>query len=324
MIDEIQHLSNPASFLKYLYDHYGNLLKFIITGSSSLEIKKKFTDALTGRIFRFEVLPLSFAESNNFRQTKPSLFSFEQFVLYGGFPAVSFKEEPLISIKLLKEIYSLYVKRDIKDLGTIEDVLSFNKLITILASQIGSLISENNLANNIGIARQTVKNYLFLLENTFVISLLPPFSTNPKKEVTKTPKVYLIDNGLRNAMIDNFNSLDERADTGHLVENTIFSELKKKFGEKIRFWRTEKKQEVDFLLEGEKLIPIEVKYQSFKKPQIPDNLLVFLRKYQPEMAFVLTKNFREEISLENTKIFFRPCWQVEEVFSDLTKTQIRS
>ncbi|MBI2641478.1 ATP-binding protein, partial [Candidatus Roizmanbacteria bacterium] len=312
-IDEIQHLSNPASFLKYIYDHYNEKIKFIVTGSSSLEIKKKFTDALTGRIFRFEVLPLDFIEFLDFSQLNLSPSSFEQFTVFGGFPAIALKKDYHVMIKLLKDIYSLYVRRDIKDLGAIEDVLSFNKLITLLSSQIGGLISENNLSTAVGIARATIKNYLFILQNTFVITLLAPFFTNPKKEVTKRPKIYLNDNGIRNAIVDNFTFLDSRSDTGSLVENTIFSELKKAFGEKVSFWRSEKKQEVDFVIEKAKPIPIEVKYQSFRKPEIPVGLIFFIRKYQPDVAFVLTKNYHKEILFETTHVFFKPCWTIEKV-----------
>lgn len=312
-IDEIQYLSNPASFLKYNYDHYKEKIKFIVTGSSSLEIKKKFTNALTGRIFRFEISALDFEEFINFSQKKLSLTSFEHFVVYGGFPAVSLKKDPMVMIKLLKDIYSLYIKRDIKDLGVIEDVLSFNKLITLLASQIGGLVSEYNLAKVIGISRATIKNYIFVLENTFVLTLLSPFFTNSKKEVAKMPKLFLNDNGIRNAVIDNFAPLSQRLDKGNLVENAVFSELKKTFGDKVHFWRTEKKQEVDFILEKENLIPIEVKYQSFKKPIIPESLVFFIRKYQPQKAFILTKDFEKELFFEKTKIFFKPCWQIGKI-----------
>lgn len=312
-IDEIQHLTNPSSLLKYIYDHHRDKIKFIVTGSSSLEIKKKFTDALTGRIFRFEVAPLDFGEYANFSGTKPSLLSFEHFVIYGGFPAVALKKDPQVMAKLLNDIYSLYVKRDIKDLGTIEDVLSFNKLMTIVASQIGGLVSENNLSNAVGIARATVKNYLFILQNTFVVNLLLPFFTNPKKEVTKTPKIYFNDTGIRNAVVDNFTPLTQRADAGILVENAIFAELKKSFVDKVRFWRSEKKQEVDFIIEKVNSIPIEVKYQLFKKPAIPENLIFFIGKYQPKIAFVLTKNFEREVSFAKTKVFFCPCWQVDKI-----------
>lgn len=317
-IDEIQHLVNPSSLLKYVYDHYRDRIKFIVTGSSSLEIKKKFTDALTGRIFRFEILPLDYEEFVDFSQSESSNSSFERFVIYGGFPAVALKKEKQVAIKLLKDIYSLYVKRDIKDLGTIKDVLSFNKLLTLLASQIGGLISEVNLSNAVGIARATVKNYLFILQNTFVITLLPPFFTNPKKEVTKRPKIYLNDTGIRNAVLDNFNPLSKRQDMGNLTESSVFSELKKTFGEKVHFWRSEAKQEVDFIIEKEEPIPIEVKYQSFRHPTIPENLIVFIQKYQPDLAFVLTKNFKKEVLFEKTKIFFYPCWQADKISKYLT------
>jgi predicted AAA+ superfamily ATPase len=312
-IDEIQHLTNPASLLKYLFDHYSDKIKFIVTGSSSLEIKKKFTDALTGRVFRFEVLPLDFEEFLHFNGMRPSLSSFEYFAIYGGFPAVSLKKDFQVIIKLLKDIYSLYVKRDIKDLGAIEDVLSFNKLIAILSSQIGGLVSEVNLSNAVGIARATVKNYLFILQNTFVITLLPPFFTNPKKEVTKAPKIYLNDNGIRNAVLDNFTFLNKRNDAGSLIENTIFTELKKNLPDRLRFWRSEQKQEVDFIIEKEKLTPIEVKYQSLKNLVIPKNLTIFIKKYQPDKAFVLTKDLEKEIFFQKTRVVFKPCWRVKEI-----------
>jgi predicted AAA+ superfamily ATPase len=312
-IDEIQHLYNPSSFLKYLYDHYNEKIKFVVTGSSSLEIKKKFTDALTGRIFRFEVLPLDFHEFIDFSGLTPSPASFERFVIFGGFPAVVLKKEPQIRMKLLKDIYSPYVRRDIRDLGAMEDVLSFNKLITLLAARLGGLISETSLSNVVGISRPTVKNYLFILQNTFVITLLTPFFTNPKKEVTKAPKIYFSDSGIRNAVVDNFAPLFKRKDAGNLVENTVFSELKKSFADKVHFWRSEEKQEVDFIVEKDSPVPVEVKYQSFKKPIIPESLIFFIKKYRPDRAFVLTKDFEEKSNFGQTKVFFSPCWRIDKV-----------
>lgn len=309
-IDEIQHLSNPSPFLKYLYDHYKPKLKFIVSGSSSLEIKKKFSDALTGRIFRFEILPLSYKEFLSFNKISASSASFEEFILYGGFPAVCLKKDRQTKIRLLKEIYSLYIRRDIKDIGRIEDVLAFNKLAGVLAAQNGGLVSEVNLANAVGISRPTVKNYLFLLQNTFVIDLVPPFFSNPKKEITKMPKLYFNDTGLRNAIIDNFLELAKRTDSGILAENAVFSELKKTREEKIAFWRTDRKQEVDFIVKkGLEIIPLEVKYQCFKKPAVPPNLKSFIEKYRPKKALIITSDFAAKTKYLKTKIEFVPAFR---------------
>lgn len=306
-IDEIQYLSNPSSFLKYLYDHYKSELKFIVTGSSSLEIKKKFSDALTGRVVRFEIFPLSFSEYLSFIGQKPSPHNFTNFVLYGGFPAIALREKPETKIKVLKEIYSLYVRRDIRDLGAIEDIVAFNKLASVLAAQNGGLVSEVNLANSVDISRPTIRNYLFILQNTFVIDLLTPYYTNPKKEITKTPKLYFKDSGIRNAVLDNFTELDKRTDKGILVENALYGELIKLDEGKVNYWRTERKQEVDFVFRRKQaVIPLEIKYQSFKNPRIPTNLKTFIKKYQPRQAYIITKDFKEKYKWQQTSVYFTP------------------
>jgi predicted AAA+ superfamily ATPase len=308
-IDEIQYLSNASSFLKYLHDHYKPNLKFIVTGSSSLQLKKKFSDALTGRVVRFQIYPLSFLEFINFGGRRASATSFSEFVLYGGFPAVSLREKRATKTKLLKEIYSLYVRRDIKDLGAIEDIVSFNKLVRVLAAQNGGLVSEVSLSNSVDISRPTVKNYLFILQNTFVVDLLTPYYTNPKKELTKTPKLYFEDSGIRNAVLDNFTELEKRTDKGILVENVIYAELKKIDRGKINYWRTERKQEVDFIFtDKQAIVPLEIKYQSFKTPRVPVNLKAFIKKYNPQKAYIITRDFKKEYIWQKTAIHFIPCY----------------
>lgn len=306
-IDEIQHLRNPSSLLKYLYDHYKPKLKFIVSGSSSLEIRKKFSDALTGRVLRFEILPLSYQEFLSFSGERKSAVSFEEFMTYGGFPAIALKKTHEAKRKLLKEIHSLYIRRDIKDIGGIEDILAFNKLVGVLAAQNGGLISEVNLSNAVDLARPTVKHYLFLLQNTFVIDLLPPFFTNPKKELTKTPKLYFHDQGLRNAVLDNFSSAGKRPDRGILAENVIFAELKKYGCERIAFWRTERKQEVDFVIkQGVSLIPLEIKYGLMNRAVIPEGLTAFISKYRPPNAYVITSNLTHTAFYQGTRVTFLP------------------
>ena len=311
-IDEIQHLSNSSSFLKYIHEHWRQKIKFVVTGSSSLEIRKKFSDALTGRVLSFEIYPLDYKEFLDFREMTRSKETFEEYAIFGGFPAVSLKTNRETKIKLLGEIYSLYVKRDIKDLGKIADVLSFNNLVKILSSQTGGLVSETNLSEIAGVSRPTLRSYLSLLENTFVIDLMTPFFSNLGRETRKMPKLYFNDTGLRNAVMDNFLDLDRRTDKGVMIESAIYSEIKKAGGQ-VHFWRTETKQEIDFVLADRgKAVPMEVKYQSFRRPLAPINLRRFIEVYRPDRAYVLTRDYSGREKIGATEVIFEPCYRFNE------------
>lgn len=342
-IDEIQYLDHPSGFLKYLYDHYKGKIKFVVSGSSSLEIKQKFTDRLTGRVHPFVIHPLSFYEYLYFIQEKHlsqlkqanNLFSFiegsrkpkltetlivslqehfEKFAVFGGYPGVSLKKDESGRIEDLANIYSLYVRKDIKDIGHIEDIKGFNNLVGMLAHQIGSLVNETELSIGTGLSRTTIKKYLALLESTFVCELLRPFFTNARLELRQMPKVYFTDPGLRNATVNSFDSLDRRGDIGHLIENVVFAEILKKLPQlwEIHFWRSERGAEVDFVLkgEGQKVIPVEVKYQPCTKPKIPSGLRSFIKRYQPEKSLVVTKDFWAEERMDQTQIYWLPTWMV--------------
>ncbi len=346
-IDEIQHLENPSSFLKYLHDHYKPKLKFVVTGSSSLEIKKKFTDRLTGRIYRFAVKPLSFKEFLEFKNEKRlakkisqlglsfwisepeperaildfavadkrGLSSFlDEYLIFGGYPGVSLLENYLVKQKSLQEIYSLYVRRDIKDIGEIEDVRGYNKLVSLLGYQIGNLVKEQELAVSSQLSRPTVKKYLFLLENTFVIKLVLPFFSNKRVEITKTPKVYFEDVGLRNGVINNFSPLNQRADAGPVAENFVYTQLSKPndFWEKIRFWRNQAKNEVDFVWQEnlDQAYPIEVKLNYLSKQPLPSGLKSFINLYQPSRAFIIHLGGFDFFDFRKTRVYLIPAWAV--------------
>ena len=144
--------------------------------------------------------------------------------------------------------------------------------------------------------------------------MLTPFFTNARLEYVKRPKVYFQDSGLRNTIINNFNNLTSRPDTGHLIENIVFSEIVKKKTElfEVHFWKSESGTEVDFIMkaEEEKLIPIEVKYQTFRKPGISRGMKSFINRYSPEVAFIITRDFWEQSKLNSTKIFWIPVWAI--------------
>ena len=346
-VDEVQHLDNPSSFLKYLHDHYKPGLKFIVTGSSSLEIKKKFTDRLTGRVYRFLIKPLNFREFLEFKKEKelagilssfnPHFWVFAkhpednfnkispshklrlndllgEYLIFGGYPAVSLKENSLIKQRDLQEIYSLYVRRDIKDIGEIDDVSGYNNLVSLLCLQIGSLVKEQELAVSSGLSRPTVKRYLFLLENTYVLKLIRPFFTNKRKEITKTPKVFFEDIGLRNGVINNFSALSLRVDSGAIVENFVFSQLGKEndLSEKIRFWRSQAKNEVDFIWQ-EKInepYPVEVKLNHSPRQPLPTGLKSFISMYHPVRGFIIHLGDFDFLSFKGTNIYIVPAWAI--------------
>jgi len=346
-VDEIQHLSNPSSFLKYLHDHYKPKLKFIVTGSSSLEIRKKFTDRLTGRVYRFVVKPLSFQESLQFKDEKdlamllaPFHFPFwisatrpeeafknispgqrrklddllREYLIFGGYPAVALKENPQIRQRDLQEIYSLYVRRDIKDLGNIADVTGYNRLVSLLCLQVGNLVKEQELALSSGLSRPTVKRYLFLLENTYVLKLVLPFFTNKRTEIIKTPKVYFEDTGLRNGVLNNFSPLNQRTDSGGILENFVFSQLSKQNerSDNIRFWRSQTKSEVDFIWQRSinEPYPIEVKSNYVQKQPLAPGLRSFISTYRPARAFIIHLGVFHFRMFKDTNIYAIPAWAI--------------
>ncbi len=290
-IDEIQYLENPSSFLKLLADHH-RYLKVIVSGSSSFEMKSKFKDSLVGRTMSFEIYPLSFLEFLTFkgeefhtltRYTDPTLSKlrslFTEFLLYGGYPKIVLTKELGMKEQYLQQIIDTYIRKDIRDLAAIKNVDKFNRLLEILASQSGNLVNLTELSNTCSIARDTVENYLFLLEQTYIIRLVRPFSRNLRTELTKTPKVFFFDTGLMQML--SMKKL-QREVIGHVFETGIFSELVKQYGAKnLNYWRTQDKKEIDFILRTpDVLIPVEAKLHFPK--DIPSVLRDFNEIYPPK------------------------------------------
>lgn len=341
-LDEIQYLENPTNFLKLLVDHYKNI-KIIASGSSTLEIKRKFKDSLVGRKIVFELNTLSFSEYLLFRgrndlldivnncqirdvlsgknlkiekilpvHQKELYEEFREYINYGGYPAVVKEIDISKKIELINEIYTAYVRKDIGQLFSIKDVVAFNNIVKILSLQIGSLMNEHSLTNSLKINHATLKRYLFILENTFIIKIISPYFKNKHKEIIKMPKVYFLDSGLRNSSIKSFNSFDLRADLGKLIENYIFSKINNvlKTNEEIKFWRTKAGSEVDFIIELSEMIPVESKFQEMDHANIPSGMRAFIRNYNPKIALVVTKNYSGMIKKDSTIIYFIPAWAI--------------
>lgn len=282
LIDEIQYLDNPSNFLKLLYDKYSSKIKLIVTGSSSLELKANFQDSLAGRKVTFEINPLDFEEFLQFKNfshidylpkkdlpdniKKEFDDALEEYLLYGGMPAVVLQDDKEKKIKLLDEYISAYINKDIRAIGKIENIANFNNFIKTISSQVGGLLNVNELSNTLNIDRRTLEKYLDLLEYTFVLYKSSPFLGNARSQITKMQKIYLFDNGIRNAILENFIAIDVRSDAGALFENFVYMELKKNISDKIFFYRTAGGGEIDFITEnGGKIYPIEVKFKRLRK-----------------------------------------------------------
>jgi len=347
-IDEFQYLKNGGRIIKLLYDSYPQI-KFIITGSSSLELTGSTARFLVGRVFSFYLYPFSFSEfiqkqprnlSNFYEQKSGELRDFifrgklpkisediyskkftrlfEKYLTWGGYPEVVKAPDAKTKRIILKNIYDTYITRDIVELLKIEDVSGFRNLILHLSGAMGSLLNYNSLMSDGKIYFRRLKHYLSILEETFVIKQLAPFYSNRITELKKNPKLYFIDTGLRNYIIKNFNLLKERTDSGNLAENFVFSQLcssdyaeSAPGREEIKYWRTIAGAEVDFILRiNGKIIPIEVKYSFFRKPEISRGFRSFITKYKPKRALILTRGFWGKMKVDKTNVVFAPVWWI--------------
>jgi predicted AAA+ superfamily ATPase len=284
-IDEIQYLDDATNFIKLLFDEYSNKLKIVATGSSAFYIDKQFNDSLVGRKKIFQMGTLDFEEFLLFKgrndlveevlklKNKKKSKSvqenvlwgyFDEFVNYGGYPAVVLENDIDQKIELLKDIRDSFIKRDILESG-ITDESKFYRMLMLLASQSGNLLNVNEISNTLRMTNATVENYLYVLQKCFHITLLKPFYNNLRKELTKMPKVYINDLGLRNVLINYFSPLEQRADKGMVLENLSFRLLCERFDQdQIKYWRTSDGNEVDFVIETQYLkgFAVEVKFNE--------------------------------------------------------------
>lgn len=271
LIDEVQYAKDPTHLLKYLYDKFQQNLKIVATGSSAFYIDQTFTDSLAGRKRIFRLYPLSFQEYLDFSnvpdlQQEVSLLRsregyispqaqtltahFYQFLTYGGYPEVVLASDPGEKRIILEELKNSYIKRDLLESGVGMET-KFFLLIQLLSDQIGNLVNKKELSNTLQIDSKTVDQYLYVLQKCFHIQLLKPFFRNLRKELTKMPKVYFNDLGLRNIFLNRFDPVFSRSDKGQLLENYYFLVFQQTYSiDQIRFWRTSEKHEVDFVVES--------------------------------------------------------------------------
>lgn len=295
IIDEAQRIKNVGITLKLIIDNFKDV-QVIATGSSSFDLANKTTEPLTGRKYEFYLYPFSIEELNPEKNKIEIDRTIENRMIYGLYPEVIIKSaEAEENIKLIAKSY-LY--KDILQYQNIKNPNILEKLLQSLALQVGNEVSYNELSNFLDIDKKTVANYIEILKKAFVIFELKPFSRNLRNELRKLRKIYFFDNGVRNALINNFNSLDRRNDAGQLWENFIISErvkINSNHGNdyNMYFWRTHDKKEIDYLEEKNgKLYGYEIKLGSGRSSGVK----LFLDTY-PDSEFKVIKkdNYNELI-----------------------------
>lgn len=266
-IDEAQRIKGIGQGLKIMVDQVPNL-KAIVTGSSSFELAGQIGEPLTGRKITLALYPLSQIEMGNIYNDYELKSRLDDYLIYGAYPEVLTSEVLNDKKRILEELVGSYLLKDILELEKVKSSKLLLDLLRLLAFQIGSEVSLSELGKQLGIEGKTVARYLDLFEKSFVIINIRGFSRNLRKEITKKSKYYFLDNGIRNAIIANFNPLEIRDDIGKLWENFLVVErIKKQSYHQIYsnnyFWRTWNQKEIDWVEERDgKLFGYEFKWKS--------------------------------------------------------------
>jgi uncharacterized protein len=293
VIDEAQRVPNIGLTLKLLVDQLPDK-QVLATGSSSLDLANSINEPLTGRLFTFHLLPISWQEWASHIGFHEAERSLEQRLLYGSYPDVL--NNPGDESAMLSSLGAGYLYKDVLSFGNVRKPELLEKLLQSLALQMGNEVSYNELSNLLKISKETIVNYIDLLEKSFIIFRLAPFSRNLRTEISTSRKVYFYDNGIRNMLINNFNPLDLRTDKGALWENFLVSERKKRnlnaqYLHNAYFWRTHQGQEIDYVEDaGGKISAHEFKWNANRKAKMP---LDFSKAYPyADWSLVNTENFR--------------------------------
>jgi len=327
-IDEIQQKENAGLFLKGLFD-LKLPYKFIVSGSGSLELKEKIHESLVGRKRLFELTTITFDEfihhktDYRYKENLSEFLEIEkdktqqllmEYMNFGGYPRVVLTSEQTEKVRIIDEIYRSILEKDIAYLLKVDKTDAFSALIKILSSQIGNLINYSELSSTLNISYQTVKKYLWYSQKIFLLDLISPYARNVRKEITKSPVPYFWDLGLRNYALGVFGHLGSPTECGFIFENLVFLLLKEQVklrATKLNFWRTKDKAEVDFILErGRNAVPIEVKYKSLKKEEIPRSLRSFIEKYSPDEAYIINLDYSNILKINKTTLFFLPYYEL--------------
>lgn len=308
ILDEVQYCKDPGLKLKYLADK-GH--KLWITSSSETILSSEVLSYLVGRVSILNMYPFSFSEflrAKGHKEITKQILKRNLFesCVFGNYPHVVLTDSRELKETILSDLYQTMVLKDITRNFSIEETDKFHSLVKYLSHNIGGIISYNKISNHVNLSYQTMEKYIEALEKSYFIYRVPPYYKNKLKEITKQPKVYFIDIGLRNHIAKDLN--EKKEISGEVFENYVFSELLK-LGYNPKYWRTKTKTEVDFVIEKEnEIIPIEVKIS----PQITSGVKSFIKEYSPEKVLIVNYNGHNEEKYNNEL-------KCEEIYCDIQK-----
>ena len=265
VVDEAQKVREIGLNLKLIVDHIEGI-RVIATGSSSFDLARNIGEPLTGRKFTLRLFPLAQMEIAAVENQAQTASNLESRLIYGSYPEVVLCADNRHREQYLKELVASYLYKDILELDGVRHSAKIGQLLQLLAFQVGKEVSSSELATHLGMSKNTVDRYLDLLEKAFVLHRLQGFSRNLRKEITKNSRYYFLDTGIRNALINNFNPIHLRDDTGLLWGNYLVLERLKKqeylgIASNNHFWRTYTRQEIDWVEErGGRLYGFEMKW----------------------------------------------------------------
>lgn len=327
-IDELQRKKNAGLFLKGLFDQ-ALPIKFVVTGSGSLELRANVSESLAGRKRVFEIHPVSFIEYFHYRtnyryeQKEKAYFELEgtgagfgllqEYLSFGGYPNVILAETIEEKKLTIAELFTAYLDKDIRGLLNIQHDAAFVLLFRLIADRAGKPVNFSGLANEVNLSVATLVKYLHYAEETYIVKRLNPFFNNIGKELTKSPQYYFNDIGLRNYSAAQFDLLHSHHPAyGFIFQHYVFQQLEllcKKEGWILNFWRSRDHAEVDFVINRiNDIVPIEVKFKSLKSPQLTASIHSFINKYQPAKVIVINLSLHQTLIVEGTELVFLPWW----------------
>ncbi|HMR89093.1 MAG TPA: ATP-binding protein [Saprospiraceae bacterium] len=289
VFDEAQRIENIGLTVKMIVDAKFDK-QVIITGSSALGLGDTIQEPLTGRKWEFTMFPVAWSELKDTYTLAKSLPMLEQLLVFGSYPEIILREE---KEELLSTLSGSYLYKDILELGGIRKPEVLVRLLQALAWQVGSEVSYNEISKTVGIDRATVESYINLLEKSFVVYRLNPLSRNERKEISTSRKIYFYDNGIRNAIINNFNPIGQRNDVGALWENYFITEKLKsnsyqKLSVKSWFWRSKMHAEIDYIEEGKDgFTAFELKWNEKKNARFSTTFTDF---YKPKETSIINRS----------------------------------
>jgi len=273
VVDEAQKVPNIGANLKLIVDHIQEM-RVIATGSSSFDLARSIGEPLTGRKTTLKLFPLAQLEIGQIEERHQTDANLESRLIYGAYPEVVLTNDNRAREQYLREIVASYLYKDVLEMDGIRHAAKISRLLQMIALQVGKEVSYAELGAGLGMSKNTIERYLDLLEKAFVIQKLSGFSRNLRSEITKNSRYYFLDNGVRNALINNFNPLSQRNDCGELWENYLIMERLKRqeyldTPANNYFWRTYTRQEIDFVEERQgRLFGYEMKWGK-AKPKPP-------------------------------------------------------